>query len=105
MVPVSTLGDDALQVSKLCIGCWQFNDGEMDGSKTWSGQPYQTSKSIVDKALELGINFFDTAEVSQNNINIKIYLYMNPLQYIHALNAVYSYSCMEEAENNQLYEK
>ena len=64
MAKVQLAGCD-LNVSRVCIGCWQFNDGQMDGSKTWNGQSYELSKSIVDKALEMGVNFFDTAEVSQ----------------------------------------
>lgn len=62
---MENLGSSDLKVSKLCIGCWQFNDGQMDGSKTWSGQSFEMSKSIIEKALELGVNFFDTAEVSE----------------------------------------
>ncbi|XP_070565684.1 uncharacterized oxidoreductase YccK-like [Ptychodera flava] len=50
-----------LNVSRICIGCWQFNAGKFD--ETWPAQTVETSKAIVDKALELGVNFFDTAEV------------------------------------------
>lgn len=61
------LGDSDLSVTPICVGCWQFNDGEMSGDRTWNGQPYAMSKSIVDTALELGINFFDTAEAYLNS--------------------------------------
>ena len=58
------VGTSDLKVPSLCVGCWQFNDNEMDGSRTWAGQTFEMSKSIVDRSLELGLNFFDTAEVS-----------------------------------------
>lgn len=54
------LGTSDLQVSPICVGCWQFNGNQ--GDETWPAQPEHVSKSIVDKALELGVNFFDTAE-------------------------------------------
>jgi len=49
-----------LQVSPLCLGCWQFNDSK--DTVNWQGQDRKTSKAIVDKCFEVGINFFDTAE-------------------------------------------
>ncbi|CAH1778405.1 unnamed protein product [Owenia fusiformis] len=59
------LADSDLRVSGVCIGTWQFNDGVADN--TWDGQTYEVSKSIVDRALELGINFFDTAKAYNNS--------------------------------------
>ncbi|XP_072029080.1 uncharacterized oxidoreductase YccK-like isoform X1 [Amphiura filiformis] len=59
------LGSSDLQVSPICIGCWQFNGGKAD--ETWPAQQEQVSKSIVDKAIELGVNFFDTAEAYGNH--------------------------------------
>jgi aryl-alcohol dehydrogenase-like predicted oxidoreductase len=47
-------------VSKIGLGTWQF------GSSEWGyGEDYATREAhaIVERALELGINFFDTAEV------------------------------------------
>ncbi|KAL5006745.1 hypothetical protein ScPMuIL_015551 [Solemya velum] len=49
-----------LRVPKICVGCWQFNDNKSNAS--WEAQSYEVSKSIVDKAFELGLNFFDTAQ-------------------------------------------
>lgn len=37
-----------------------MNDNKANAS--WEAQTYETSKACVDKCLELGINFFDTAE-------------------------------------------
>lgn len=55
-----TLKGTDLKVSQFCLGTWQFNDGQKD--ITWPTQTAEESKAIVDKCLELGINFFDTAE-------------------------------------------
>ncbi len=45
------LGRTALQVSELCLGTMNF------GPET----PEEESRAIMDRALDLGINFFDTA--------------------------------------------
>lgn len=50
----------ALEVSRVCLGCWQLNDGKANAS--WEAQSKETSQAIVDKCFEVGINFFDTAE-------------------------------------------
>jgi len=39
------LGDSDLSVTPICVGCWQFNDGEMSGDRTWNGQPYDCRHS------------------------------------------------------------
>src|SRR5579863_5005254 len=49
----TTLGRTGLKVSRLCLGTMNF------GPQT----PEAESHAIMDKALELGINFFDTADV------------------------------------------
>ncbi|WAQ94670.1 YAJO-like protein [Mya arenaria] len=55
-----TLPRTDLKVSRICLGCWQMNDNS--ANVNWDAQSYETSKACVDKCLELGINFFDTAE-------------------------------------------
>ncbi|KAL8611940.1 hypothetical protein ACOMHN_034069 [Nucella lapillus] len=55
-----TLPGTDLQVSPLCLGCWQFNDSK--STINWEGQSREVSKAIVDKCFDVGINFFDTAE-------------------------------------------
>src|SRR5438874_11387555 len=47
------LGRTRLQVSRLCLGTMNF------GPQTSEADSF----AIMDKALELGINFFDTADV------------------------------------------
>ena len=49
-----------LNVSRLCLGCWQFNANKANAS--WDAQSEEVSKAIVDKCFEVGVNFFDTAE-------------------------------------------
>lgn len=53
------LGNTGLDVSKLCLGCMGFGD-----AKQWV-HPWildeADSRTIIKKALDLGINFFDTA--------------------------------------------
>lgn len=56
----SNLGRSGLKVSRLCLGTMNF------GSYTNEKDSYE----IMDKALELGISFFDTANV-YGNINNK----------------------------------
>ncbi|MEN2999383.1 MAG: aldo/keto reductase [Acidilobaceae archaeon] len=52
----TTLGGTGLKISRLCLGAWQF-------SETWGMKDYDAAKSIVARALELGINFVDTAMI------------------------------------------
>jgi 1-deoxyxylulose-5-phosphate synthase len=53
------LGSTGLDVSRLCLGCMTF--GEPDaGVHNWT-LGLEDSRPIVRRAVELGINFFDTA--------------------------------------------
>ncbi len=55
------LGRTGLEVSRLCLGCMSY--GEPDrGPHAWS-LPEAESRPFIRKALEAGINFFDTANV------------------------------------------
>ena len=56
------LGNTALNVSKLCLGCMSFGDNDSTGLHKWAIDE-QKSHEILQKALELGINFFDTANI------------------------------------------
>ena len=60
----TTLGGTGLKVSKLCIGCMSFGGPDAKGYE-WS-LGYDDSKRIIDRAIDLGINFFDTADVYSN---------------------------------------
>jgi len=52
------LGNTGLDVSRLCLGCMSFGLG---GRKWVLDEEH--SRPIIKKALDLGINFFDTANV------------------------------------------
>ena len=55
------LGNTGLKVSRLCLGCMGFGDAEHWVHKWVLNE--ENSRPIIQKALELGINFFDTANV------------------------------------------
>ncbi|SEM49853.1 Predicted oxidoreductase [Terribacillus saccharophilus] len=55
------LGNTGLDVSRFCLGCMSFGEAEK-----WIHQwvlNEEQSRTIIKKALDLGINFFDTANV------------------------------------------
>jgi len=64
------LGNTGLDVSRLCLGCMSFGIAER-----WI-HPWvldeANSRPIIKKALELGINFFDTANVYAMGISEEI---------------------------------
>jgi aryl-alcohol dehydrogenase-like predicted oxidoreductase len=53
------LGHTDLRVSRLCLGCMTFGDPDR-GKHAWT-LPEESSRPIIQRALEGGINFFDTA--------------------------------------------
>ena len=53
------LGNTDIEVSRLCMGCMSFGD-PASNMHAWTLNPEETEK-IVKKSLDLGINFFDTA--------------------------------------------
>ncbi|MFC4437365.1 MULTISPECIES: aldo/keto reductase [Natrialbaceae] len=55
----TTLGDTGMEVSRLCLGCMSF------GSSDWREWVLddEESEEILDRAIDLGINFFDTANM------------------------------------------
>ena len=55
------LGSTGMQVSRICLGCMGFGDAEHWVHKWVLNE--ENSRPIIKKALELGINFFDTANV------------------------------------------
>lgn len=56
-----TLGKSDLKVSRICLGCMSFGVPQ-PGLHSWVLNQEETD-AIIKKALELGINFFDTANV------------------------------------------
>ena len=57
------LGKSDLKVSKICLGCMSF--GEVTEQRKWVLNQEQTDE-MIKKALDLGINFFDTANIYGN---------------------------------------
>src|SRR5919204_1782674 len=55
------LGSTGMKVSRICLGCMGFGDAERWVHKWVLNE--EDSRPIIKKALELGINFFDTANV------------------------------------------
>ncbi len=60
----TVIGGTGLKVSRLCIGCMSFGGPDAKGFEWTLG--YEDSKRIIDRAIDLGINFFDTADVYSN---------------------------------------
>ncbi len=55
----SKLGNSDLFVSRLCVGCMSFGD-PASNMHAWTLNP-EESEELIKRALDLGINFFDTA--------------------------------------------
>ena len=56
----TTLGDTGMEVSEICLGCMSFG-----GGREWT-LDREESEALIDRAIDLGINFFDTANVYSN---------------------------------------
>ena len=55
----TTLGDTGLEVSRICLGCMSFSTGEW---RDWVLDE-EESHEIIERAIDLGVNFFDTANM------------------------------------------
>src|SRR5688500_669682 len=55
------LGSTGMKVSRICLGCMGFGDAERWTHKWVLNE--ENSRPVIQKALEMGINFFDTANV------------------------------------------
>jgi 1-deoxyxylulose-5-phosphate synthase len=64
------LGRTGLKVSPLCLGCMTFGVPER-GDHPWS-LPESQSRPIIRKAVDLGINFFDTANAYSDGTSEEI---------------------------------
>jgi 1-deoxyxylulose-5-phosphate synthase len=60
-VEYTKLGSTGMDVTRICLGCMGFGDAESWVHKWVLDE--ENSRPIIQKALELGINFFDTANV------------------------------------------
>lgn len=64
------LGKTGLKVSRICLGCMSYGVPER-GTHPWS-LPEEQSRPFISRALELGINFFDTANVYSDGTSEEI---------------------------------
>jgi len=64
------LGNTGLKVSPLCLGCMTFGVPER-GDHTWT-LPESQSRPLIRKAIDLGINFFDTANAYSDGTSEEI---------------------------------
>ena len=62
------LGSSGLKVSRLCLGTMTF------GSSSWRNYVFdeEASRPFLRRALELGINFFDTADMYSNGVSEEV---------------------------------
>jgi len=68
------LGKSGLKVSRLCLGCMTY--GKAPASATYSHNEWtldeEQSRVFYKRALELGINFFDTADVYSGGVSEEV---------------------------------
>jgi aryl-alcohol dehydrogenase-like predicted oxidoreductase len=60
------LGDTGLTVSRICLGCMSYGDptASLPGGPRWEwALTEEAGRPFFKRAIELGINFFDTANV------------------------------------------
>jgi 1-deoxyxylulose-5-phosphate synthase len=62
-------GSTGLKVSKICLGCMSY--GKPTERWQWALDE-EKSRPLIQKALELGINFFDTADVYSNGMGEQV---------------------------------
>jgi 1-deoxyxylulose-5-phosphate synthase len=64
------LGNTGMDVSRICLGCMGFGDAQHWVHKWVLTE--EDSRPIIKKALDLGINFFDTANVYSLGVSEEI---------------------------------
>jgi aryl-alcohol dehydrogenase-like predicted oxidoreductase len=64
------LGSTGLDVSRLCLGCMTYGTPDR-GSHSWTLSE-EKSRPLIKQALELGINFLDTANVYSDGTSEEI---------------------------------
>jgi aryl-alcohol dehydrogenase-like predicted oxidoreductase len=63
-------GHTGLDVSRICLGCMSYGDPQR-GTHPWT-LPEAQSRPFIKKALDLGINFFDSANVYSDGTSEEI---------------------------------
>ena len=62
------LGNTGLKVSRICLGTMTYGDPNW---RDWV-LPEDKSRPFIQRALEAGINFFDTADIYSNGVSEQI---------------------------------
>ena len=64
------LGNTGLEISRLCVGCMSFGNPNR-GDHSWTLDE-DTSRPLIQRAIEAGLTFFDTANVYSNGSSEEI---------------------------------
>ena len=64
------LGTTGLEVSRICLGCMSYGVADR-GAHAWTLDE-ETSRPFIQRAIEAGINFFDTANVYSDGTSEEI---------------------------------
>src|SRR5580692_8873056 len=64
------LGNTGLKVSELCLGCMTYGVPDR-GDHPWT-LPEDQSRPLIRQAVDLGINFFDTANIYSDGTSEEI---------------------------------
>jgi len=56
MLETAKLGQSGIEVTRVCLGCWAI------GGAGWNDVDDDRSVATIQRALDLGLNFLDTAE-------------------------------------------
>jgi aryl-alcohol dehydrogenase-like predicted oxidoreductase len=70
MMEYVKLGRTGLDVSRVCLGCMTYGESNR-GAHSWTLDE-ETSRPFIRKAIDLGINFFDTANVYSDGTSEEI---------------------------------
>nr|MDP2498161.1 aldo/keto reductase [Candidatus Palauibacterales bacterium] len=64
----TTLGDTGLEVSRLCLGMMSYGDPDW---RDWILSE-EDARPMVRRALDAGINFFDTADMYSKGVSEEV---------------------------------
>src|SRR2546423_13401455 len=70
MMQYTRLGKSGLKVSRICLGCMSYGEPQR-GAHPWS-LPAEQARPFISRAVELGVNFFDTANVYSDGTSEEI---------------------------------
>ena len=65
------LGNTGMDVSRICLGCMSFGSAEGWSHNSWALNE-ENSRIIIKRALDLGVNFFDTANIYARGVSEEI---------------------------------